>query len=213
MQQYQRYPQAPTFAHDYNRRARAIGIPILIAIVLWTALLNFVPVVAHAATTPGGTSPYPGTPNTTVPVVKPSNAPPLLPKHIAGVTQTGVTPPHGPTFVATTPPLTIGLQPGQSTDSISSDGTIEVTVPAGAVTTADAALPVGQAPKSLVVTQIAPPSGSVRGGIISLGTWEIQIQDGKGHEISTLKGLHQPLTVTYHSPTGHLPIDAQLMRN
>ena len=146
-------------------------------------------------------------------------ATPLPSKQGTGSTKapTAVTPLH---FTPAMPPFTIPLTPGKATQVTSTDGSITVTIPANAlsgVPTHAAESSIGQAqsthattvattpaPTQLAVTQIAPASGSTNsGGVVSFGTYLLQLQDSTGHEVTT-SGLQAPVSLAYHLPH-HLP--------
>ncbi len=105
-----------------------------------------------------------------------------------------------PHFTPSMQPLTITLSPDQPVDVTSSDGLLEIKIPAGAVTASDITTAGGAL--RLAVTEIAPPSGSTTGGLISLGTYLTQVQNGQGREIASAssQGLRQSVTLIYHWP-------------
>jgi RHS repeat-associated protein len=93
-------------------------------------------------------------------------------------------------------PGNLPLTPGQAAQFLGSDGRLEVDVPTNAVTAADLSEAGGSL--SLLITQIAPASGSSAGGSgqISLGTYLIQLINL--HDQRLTHGLHAPLTLLYH---------------
>src|SRR5207253_3613780 len=102
-------------------------------------------------------------------------------------------PPDGPLRVPKVPmqPALIGLDPVAGAHFEASDGVLEVSAPAGAVTASDGKL-------SLLVRQVEPGSGSNAGGSgrVSLGTWLVQVVDAAGRPAG--RGLRQPLAVKLH---------------
>ncbi len=93
-------------------------------------------------------------------------------------------------------PGILNLTVGQAAQFVGSDGRLEVDVPATAMTAADLSEAGGRL--SLLITQIAPASGSSAGGSghISLGTYLIQLVDTLNKQLA--HGLHAPLTLRYH---------------
>jgi len=92
-------------------------------------------------------------------------------------------------------PARVGLDPGSGGRLVGSDGALEVTAPAGAVTAADVQAAGGL---SLEVRQVLPASGSNAGGSghYSFGTWLVQVVDGSGRPAA--RGLRRELTVRLH---------------
>jgi hypothetical protein len=84
--------------------------------------------------------------------------------------------------------------------AFSSDNQLEVSVPANALTAADITAAGGAV--RLVVDQIDGLSGSINdasgSGKIAFGSYEFQLQNAAGHEITLSAGAHQPLIFTYH---------------
>jgi RHS repeat-associated protein len=102
-------------------------------------------------------------------------------------------------------PMILGLDPVKGAHAISSDNSLEVTIPAGAITNADLAT-VAPAKNgvpstlSLRVTQIAPGSGSnTGGGVVSFGTYKLEVIDGTGNVVA--HGLRQPAHLQFHLGT------------
>ncbi len=93
-------------------------------------------------------------------------------------------------------PGSLDLTPGQATHFLSSDGRLEVDVPASAITASD--LSQGGGKLTVLITQIAPASGSSAGGsgLISFGTYLIQLIDVHGKRVA--HGLRAPLTLKLH---------------
>ncbi len=91
---------------------------------------------------------------------------------------------------------TVDLQVNQATHFVGSDGRLELLIPAGAITTQDLTQAGGKI--TLRVTQVAPASGSNAGGsgVISLGTYLLQLLDAHGALLT--HGLIQPITAKYH---------------
>ncbi len=90
----------------------------------------------------------------------------------------------------------LALQANKATQFLGSDGRLEVTIPANAITTQDLQQAGGEL--SFKVTQIAPSSGSNAGGSghLSLGTYLFQLVDANG--VLVTHGLRTPITVKYH---------------
>jgi hypothetical protein len=121
-------------------------------------------------------------------------------------TATGHADPHwqaGPPQPLTHPllplmaPGALRLPAGQAATFVGSDGHLEVDVPAGAVTAADLAQAGGGL--TLLVSQIAPASGSSAGGSghLSLGSYLLQLVDAQGRRVN--HGLHAALTLLWHA--------------
>lgn len=93
-------------------------------------------------------------------------------------------------------PALIPLRPSTSSHFMSSDGALEITVPAGAVSTDDVAAAGGTL--DLLVRQVLPASGSNAGssGEYSFGTYLAQVVDGRHHLVD--QGLRKPLQVALH---------------
>jgi RHS repeat-associated protein len=97
-------------------------------------------------------------------------------------------------------PGTLVLHAGQAATFLGSDGRLEVDVPASALSATDQTQAGGSL--SLLVSQIAPASGSSAGGSghITLGTYLVQLVDAHGKRVH--HGLHAPLTLTWHAKAG-----------
>ncbi len=104
--------------------------------------------------------------------------------------------PLGHTPPASMQPGTLDLTPGQATHFLSSDGRLEVDVPATAITATDVSQ--GGGKLTLQITQIAPASGSSAGGsgLISFGTYLLQLVDVHGKRVP--HGFRAPLTLKLH---------------
>lgn len=107
--------------------------------------------------------------------------------------------------------LSPGAKPiykGIAANALSSDGQVEVSVPATALTPSDITSAGGDV--RLVIDQIDGPSGSVNNasgsGLLSFGTYEFQLQNAAGHEIALGTGVHQPFTFTLHWLSKSAPI-------
>ncbi len=94
-------------------------------------------------------------------------------------------------------PALLALSATSGAHFVSSDGTLEIDVPTGAVSAADLRAANGKK-LALRVIQTAPGSGSNAGGSghVSLGSYLLQVVDGKG--FLAAQGLRQPLRVTLH---------------
>lgn len=81
-------------------------------------------------------------------------------------------------------------------DFTSSDGLLEVSIPAGAVTGADVTS--GGGKLGVVLRQVLPSSGSNAGGSghYSFGSWLVQVVDASGH--TAKQGLRAPVQLTLH---------------
>ncbi len=90
----------------------------------------------------------------------------------------------------------LALQANTTTHFLGSDGHLEVSIPATAISPQDLLQAGGSL--HLQVSEIAPPSGSNAGGSghLSLGTYLFQLVDANGVLVN--HGLHAPITVTYH---------------
>ncbi|HEY7199066.1 MAG TPA: hypothetical protein VIC57_02585 [Candidatus Dormibacteraeota bacterium] len=110
----------------------------------------------------------------------------------------GPRPPDSPPPIPKVPmqPGLVSLDPVSGAHFTGSDGVLEVTAPAGAVTAADVAAAGGTL--RLLVRQVEPGSGSSAGGSghVSFGTWLVQVVDAAGRPAA--RGLRQPLSVKLH---------------
>jgi hypothetical protein len=93
-------------------------------------------------------------------------------------------------------PATIVLSPNRAIDFLGSDGRLEITIPAGAVTAADVAAAGGVL--RLKVQQILSASGSNAGGSghVSFGRYLLQLLDAFGQRAR--QGLRKAVTLTLH---------------
>ncbi|HEY1321521.1 MAG TPA: hypothetical protein VGF32_14790, partial [Streptosporangiaceae bacterium] len=93
-------------------------------------------------------------------------------------------------------PALVPLDPVSGAHVVASDGVLELTVPAGAVTAADVRAAGGAL--NLLVRQVMPASGSNAGdwGKYTFGTWVAQVVDAGGHPAS--RGLRQKVGVELH---------------
>ena len=195
------------------RRLRQTLAPWLLALVLLVgpnsplALANPSRVMPPAQGTaqsagsaPRGTT---STPNTFGAYLKQLHATAAQPRHIAQASAGGPVVKAGTTKAPT--PLqrpfrpsmqtgTMSLTPGQAAHFTSSDGALQISVPAGAVSTADVAAAGGAL--ALRIDQVAPSSGATAGGSgeISLGMYLVQVVTAQGTRAPF--GLRQPITVT-----------------
>lgn len=92
----------------------------------------------------------------------------------------------------------ISLSPSAASAYTSSDGLLEIDIPAGAITSADQASAGGKL--ALRIEQIAPGSGGNAGGsgLVSLGTYLLQVVDADGYLATT--GLRRPIQARFHYP-------------
>ncbi len=189
---------------------KQVSLTSAMVVLLFT---TFVPTAGAVLAATGGhkstTAPYKGKPNLYQPQTGSADATQVHDGKLAkpathapkGATSTAATAkPYAPTMQ----PMHLVLSATQPVHATSNDGLLDVTVPAGSVSAADLASAGGSA--SLSVLQVAPPSGSTNGGYISLGTYLLQVQDSKGHELAAGHGLQHPLTLTYHAPWKSLPV-------
>lgn len=130
-----------------------------------------------------------------------SQATSVRPAHLPGTTTAKpmkVGPPQPARQGAPVPmkPGVVALDPGKGGHLQGSDGVLEISVPAGAVTKSDLSAAGGKL--GLVVRQILPPSGSNAGGSghYSFGTYLIQLVDAHGHLLK--HGLRKPLQLKLH---------------
>jgi len=124
-----------------------------------------------------------------------TSVPPKRPK-----AQPGTEKPHKPIHIGrpTSGSMatgTLALHPDQPGTFLGSDGRLEVDVPAGAVTTEEVGAAGGAL--QLRIAQVNPASGSSNGGVISFGTYLIQVVDK--HGVLVGHGLHPPVTVKLHT--------------
>jgi RHS repeat-associated protein len=122
-------------------------------------------------------------------------------------------------FTPSMKPLEVPLARGHAAHGLSSDGRLEVSIAAdaldgvlalaGAGHGANAAISAATTPAKIVVTEVAPSSGSTDGGMISLGTYYFQAQDSNGKEVMLTTALSDAMQVTYHWPDASLPIAPQ----
>jgi RHS repeat-associated protein len=191
-----------------------------VALLLFTTLFS-VTIGLHIIHTPGS-SDYQGSPNTASGInLNPSHPTKDVPMPtLPGTGSTAKPGQPGPdsNYVPAMKPLHIPITPGQSMHGTSNDGVLDVTIPADAFTGSNVAPAPGAgqghsaglalvAPTAtqVVVTQIAPASGSSSsGGVISLGTYLLQLQDAQGKEVLSPLGLQKPVTLGYHW-AGHHP--------
>nr|MBA3824139.1 hypothetical protein [Ktedonobacterales bacterium] len=167
--------------------------------VIWTVLLLTVfgnvvanvPAQAHAAINKGA----PNHPNPT------AGSQSILHKPPVSVPTGPTNLPKTPQSIKHTAPMpmkagSIDLQPGKTAQFIGSDGRLQFDIPANAITAADLKAAGGKA--SLLVSQVAPASGSTAGGSghVSFGTYLIQVVDAQGKLLP--QGLRQAITATYH---------------
>jgi len=109
-------------------------------------------------------------------------------------------------FTPSMDPLIIPLSPTTDAHGTSSDHRLDVAIPASAVKTTDVAS-AGGGGLQLVLTQIAPASGSLSGGHLSLGTYLLQIQDKMGKEVASHAGLHDNVAIHYHWPANDTSLE------
>jgi hypothetical protein len=178
---------------------RALSISILIAALMLSggqaglsALgLSLDVAVAHAQSLGGGTpnhfDPKSGTtsilhrlPASKLPTFKPQTQRPVMAKAFQPSMQPGL----------------LRLDPAKATRFLGSDGRLEIDVPAGAVTANDVTASGGTL--ALRVTEIAAASGSSAGGsgVVSLGTYLVELVDGHGNHIG--HGLRANATLKLH---------------
>ena len=103
---------------------------------------------------------------------------------------------HPPQPALAMQPGTLAIDPSQPGHFMGSDGTLELEVPAGAVSAADVAAAGGK--MSLLVRQVAPASGGTSGGSghLTFGTFLVQVLDAKGG--LARRGLRRPLGIVLH---------------
>ena len=198
------------------------GISFLIGLVILFGMIPFSTAQAAAVKTGPQSHPYKGTPNTyrippapnrtgPTPGPAPQHMTPLSPAQAAAAIQHPFTPSMHEMVIPLTRqvrkvPGALPVPVSVAADGLSSDGVLEITVPAGAVSSTDLASAAN--PISLVVDEVAPPSGSTDGGTgsgdISFGTWTFQLQDAHGAELA--HGLTAPITVHYHWKSAHAPV-------
>ncbi|HEV2235913.1 MAG TPA: hypothetical protein VGR57_04545, partial [Ktedonobacterales bacterium] len=182
---------------------RRVGIPLLLALTLLASangpfaagLGAGHPAIAHAQS-------QGGTPNTFDPRKLASDAAALQAAHDASLHPPAAAAPATPptphpihAIHLAAPLATVALSATQPTHLVTSDSRLTVDVPVGAVSTSDVAGAAG-GKLQLTVRQLLPGSGSAAGGsgIISLGTYLVQVVDGNGRLVA--QGLRSPATVT-----------------
>ncbi len=185
----------------------------LVGIIVFTSVVStFVAVLSHqaqsqAATSPNtlgsslGASTTKHRPPDTGPTVTPSTKHTTIPRNLV-----------------TMKPLIVPLTPGKAISATSNNGSITLSIPASAVSAAPQSdtsaaqmmtLTYMQTttPAAVQVTELAPPSGSSAGGsgLISFGTYQVQVLDSQGHLAS--HGLSVPMTLAVHYGDKELGID------
>jgi hypothetical protein len=192
-----------------------LGIGVIIVLVLLTSFLT----TSHGGVYAKGMSKHPiytgkrntyhPTPNQTASLNSQRPGPRPV---ISAALPIGVNTQIQHPFIPSMKPLTLSLTATSAAHAISSDGRLEISVPAGAVTAGDLAAAPGKR-LQLAVYQIAPPSGSTDGNLISFGMYLLQVQDGLGHELASGAGLRQKVTLTYHYPSkrSSIPLDHVLL--
>ena len=99
--------------------------------------------------------------------------------------------PHAPAKVAV--PSVLTLTP-QAQQVLTKDGHLQVTIPAGTVTSAQVKAAGGTI--HLTIKQTDPGAGGGAGGRVFLGTYQLLLQDAHNQPLTTLALAH-PLTLTY----------------
>ena len=104
-------------------------------------------------------------------------------------------------------PGLLPLDPAKAAQFLGSDGRLEIDVPAGAVTANDVAAAGGTL--ALRVTEIAPASGSNAGGsgVVSLGTYLVELVDGHGNRMAHGLRTDASLKLHYGSRGSALDLD------
>jgi len=182
------------------RHLRILLTSLLLSILLFTTLaepiasnlrlFSWVQPAHAAAAIDKPNHPDPSFGSKTVPPkdIKPAVPPPAnIPVSPAQILQ------HTPATLMT--PAILTLTPGV-THFVSSDKTLTLDIPAGAVTASDLKAAAGGT-LSLRITQTAPAGGSIAGGsgLISFGSYLLQVVDGSG-ALST-QGLRAPVNATF----------------
>src|SRR5260221_6924540 len=193
-------------------RLRSIGTAIVLTIVLFTGTFSpfasagfgIQPSVANAAALnatggkPNHFDPTSGTKSVTH-LPPAANLPAFTPEHARPPMVHGFTPSMKQGLLV--------LDPAKDTQFRGSDGRLEVDVPAGAVTTSDVAAAGGTL--AVRLTEIAPASESNAGGsgVISLGSYLLEVVDGQGNRFA--HGLRKAATLLLHygNKTSALDLD------
>ena len=182
------------FRHALRPFLQQAPTSLVLGVVLLT---SFVTAQANLSLSPMQTQGKPGTPNRFDPRTNTTSVSHPQP----GSSPTTGTPPPPVTFQRNSPvpmqPATLDLQAGTAAHFLGSDGQLEVSVSAGAVTNTDLAQAQGGHLR-LSISQILPASGSSAGGSghVSFGTYLFQLVDGSGKPVS--HGLRQPVTLALH---------------
>jgi RHS repeat-associated protein len=199
--QWRRSAEQSAAPLSLRRRLRTAGISFLLAVTLLagangplaTGLGFGAPALAHAQGLANK-----GKPNVFDPHSQTNSINHFLPAQPTSGKAATLSTPHNVIRSTSFPmqPGTLALDPSKAGHFKGSDGRLEIDVPAGAITPADAAAAGGGL--SLRITQIAPASGSAGGGsgLVSFGTYLVQVVDAKGQLAS--HGLRQPVTLRLH---------------
>jgi RHS repeat-associated protein len=99
----------------------------------------------------------------------------------------------------------VKLSATAATSFTTSDGSMDVTIPAGAITQAEVAAAGGAV--QIQLTQVAPATGGNAGGMgsVSFGSYLLELQDAKGN--GYLRGLHLAPIATLHYGAKNSAID------
>lgn len=116
----------------------------------------------------------------------------------ATATATGLPDPQIPdTLAQTTGARSAFLRSDGSLDVTSSDGTLEVVIPANSLDLSQATLVNGGTPQQPLSLSITEPQGTYTGSSVALGTYQLQVQDSQGQALQQV-ALLQPMTIKYH---------------
>lgn len=120
--------------------------------------------------------------------------PPAAPYHIVQPGKPDTYTPVAPSWPVTMKPLSIKLT-AQAAQNVSSDGRLEVSIPAGSIDAAQ--LQAAGGSLTLTITQLLPGSGGRYGSEITFGTYQLLVRTATGGGARHLTLLH-PITLLYH---------------
>jgi len=120
--------------------------------------------------------------------------PPAAPYHIVQSGRPDTSPPVAHSWLVTMKPLSLKLTT-QAMHVISSDGRLEVSIPAGSIDATQ--LQAAGGSLTLTITQLLPGSGGTYSSEITFGTYQLLIRTATGDVAQYLTLLH-PITLLYH---------------
>jgi hypothetical protein len=120
--------------------------------------------------------------------------PPAAPYHIVQAGKPETSTPVAHSWPVTMKPLSIKLT-AQAAHVLSSDGRLEVSIPAGSIDASQ--LQAAGGSLTLTITQLLPGSGGTSGSEITFGTYQLLVRTATGAVANHLTLLH-PITLLYH---------------